>query len=69
MSRKPHEIVWNKKKGKFFSASVMKPHPDQGASDDSLPPQGTTVGNRRGQFMRSLKDKIKNAVKNAVKNA
>jgi len=65
MSAKPHEIIWHKKKAKFFPASLMKPHPDQGASDDSISSRGNTVTDRRRQFARSLKDKIKNAVKNA----
>lgn len=66
MSAKPHEIIWHKKKAKFFSSSLMRPHHEQAAAEDAgTPSSAGNPADRRQRFMRSLKDKIKNAVKNA----
>jgi hypothetical protein len=35
MTRKPHNIVWHKKKSKFMAASLLKPHSQDKQSEET----------------------------------
>ena len=62
MTKKKHNIVWHKKKGKMIPASVLKPHKSILKDPSQTTESDNSKENRKKVFLQNLTLKIKKAL-------
>jgi len=62
MTRKPHQIIWHKKKNKFMASACLKPHSPDGTSGPGPEPEKAKTDKHK-VFFEQLSSEIKKAVR------
>lgn len=66
MTRKPHQIIWHKKKSKFVSAAYLK---EQDSPFPSSEPNQKTATEKKADKIQSFSQQLSSAIKKAIREA